>query len=65
MIVLTEQQFLFQRVDDISHQIKVTDQKGGEPVLLRPHLTIDEVAYWQKRVRVLLPDCHATCQVAK
>jgi hypothetical protein len=36
-----------------------------EPILLRPTVSIKDIAYWQKRAGELLPGCVATCQVAK
>ncbi len=36
-----------------------------KPTLLKTHMPIHDIAYWQKRALELLPDCTITCQVAK
>ena len=57
------------------YQIKVSEvSKSGKrvkadlrskPIILRPSLSINDVAYWQERITQLLPECLVTCQVAK
>lgn len=49
------------------YQISVSDKlrPDQKKVIVRPHLAISEVAYWQNRMSSLLPDCRIAVQRVK
>lgn len=48
----------------MKYQLKVWKERNNGKVL-KPYLSIKDAAYWQKRVRELLPEYYITCLVAK
>jgi hypothetical protein len=48
-------------------ELEIKDGKlvANEEIVLKPHLTTEEIQYWQRRIWELLPGHYASAMVAK